>query len=566
MAVRRTSYPQVEPRARDLMTRAVAVVPATLPLAEAARVARRRRARLLLARLPGGWGGLAPEVLERALGLGLARIPVEAVLWEAPSADVATSEVLVRRKLGPARPFVVVTDHAQPAGAVFHDPESGRALLRSVAAELDRLAPATRDVLRTAGRLGGASGARVAAVGGLVRDLLLDRAAAAPRDLDVVIEGDGRLLARRLGQALGGQVHEHDTFLTATVTLPDGLRVDVATARRERYRAPGTLPAVEPASLADDLERRDFSVNALAARLDAAAWGEVLDPTGGLGDLTGKLIRVLHPLSFIEDPTRIFRAARFAERLGFRLGPTTRRLLTAAAALPIYEVLSGDRLMAELEAILREPAPAAVLDRLGRLGAFRLLVPGYRYSAARAHLSGAAKAVAELPLAGDTVRALYLAALGAHLGPAAGEAWAERWGASAPAREAMGRAWAEAPGVAATLGDASGPGAAHAVLGDRPELTAAWAWVVADRPRARRFVAEHLRRWRALPRLVTGEDLKALGLAPGPLFRQLLAGVRTAQVARRVRSRDEAAAWVRRRLASSAHDAANGSNPDSKGG
>src|SRR5262249_22642443 len=158
----------------------------------------------------------------------------------------------------------------------------------------------SRNVLRTAGRLGGDSRAPVAAVGGLVRDLLLGRAAIAPRDLDVVIEGDGRLLAHRLGQALGRRVREHGAFLTATGTVPDGLRVDVATARRERYQALGTLPAVEPASLAEDLGRRDFSVNALAARLDGGAWGEVLDPTGGLVDLAGRRIRILHPLSFIE--------------------------------------------------------------------------------------------------------------------------------------------------------------------------------------------------------------------------------------------------------------------------
>ena len=120
---------------------------------------------------------------------------------------------------------------------------------------------------------------------------------------------------------------------TATVVLRDGRRIDVATARRESYRAPGALPDVEPASLAEDLARRDFSVNALAVRLDRAAWGRVLDTTGGLVDLRARRIRVLHALSFVEDPTRILRAARFAARLDWRVDRTTRRLAAHAATL-----------------------------------------------------------------------------------------------------------------------------------------------------------------------------------------------------------------------------------------
>ena len=372
MVVRRTTYPQVDPRAGGLMTRAVVLVPRSLPLVEAMRVARRRRARLVLARLGTGWGAATPETLERALGLDLDRAALDAVLWGAPSLDVGVPEIAVRRRLGPATPFAVVLQAGRPVGAVLAGPGACRPLPRSAAQALDRLEGATGEVLRTTGRLGIEAGWRVAAVGGLVRDLLRGRLAAEPRDLDLAVEGDGRLLARRLGRALGGRVREHESFLTATVTLPDGRRVDLATARRERYRRPGALPLVEPATLDEDLARRDFSVNALAVRVDESAWGQVLDPTGGLADLARGRIRILHPLSFVEDPTRIFRAGRFAERLGFRLEPATRRLLRAAAGLEVYAALSGDRLMAELEAILGESRPSAVLARLGRAGAFRL--------------------------------------------------------------------------------------------------------------------------------------------------------------------------------------------------
>jgi tRNA nucleotidyltransferase (CCA-adding enzyme) len=568
MVVRRTTYPQVEPRARDLMVRAIAVVPPSLAFGEARRLARHCRARLLLARRAAGWGGVTAAVVERALALGLERVAVAAALWDAPVVAAATPEVTVRRTLGPGTPFAVVLEGETPVGALLREPGMGGALPRSAAAALHRLDPDSLEILRAAGRLGEERGWPVAVVGGLVRDLLLGRPAAPLRDLDVAVEGDGRALARHLARALGGEAREHPAFLTATVTLADGRRVDVATARQERYRAPGALPVVEPASLQEDLARRDFSVNALAVRLDGAAWGAVLDPAGGLRDLAGRRLRVLHPLSFIEDPTRAFRAARFAERLGLRLAPTTGRLLTAAAALPVYGPLSGERLMAELEAILAEPAPAAVLGRLGRLGAFRICLPAYRYPReAASRLAEAAAAAAALPLAPDTVAGLYLLALSGHLATGAAEAWVARWGARAPLREAIARAHAEAPRVAGRLEAAGGSAAAYGVLRDVGELTAAWAWVVAERPGARRWIGAHLGRWRVLPPLLTGGDLKALGLAPGPRFGRLLAELRVAQIAGRLHTREDAVGWVRRALAVDAGSGtANGSSPDSKGG
>src|SRR5262249_19625187 len=155
--------------------------------------------------------------------------------------------------------------------------------------------------------------------------------------------------------------------------LPDGRRVDLATARRESYRAPGALPVVEPASLQDDLERRDFSLNALAVRLGRDVLGRLVDTTGGLEDLRGRRIRVLHPLSFVDAPTRILRAARLSARLGCRIAPTTRRLAAEAARLDVYRALSGERLRAELELLLAERRPLAALREAGRLGAWSLL-------------------------------------------------------------------------------------------------------------------------------------------------------------------------------------------------
>src|SRR5262249_45870018 len=237
---------------------------------------------------------------------------------------------------------------------------------------LSQLPARVGEILRAAGERGDALGLSVAVVGGLVRDLLLGRVDEG-MDLDLVVEGSAAILARELATSLRGETLEHAAFLTATVVLPDSRRIDLASARRESYRTPGALPAVEPASLTADLARRDFSVNALAVRLDRAAWGHVVDTTGGLADLRAGRIRVLHPLSFVEDPTRILRAARFAARLGFRIDPTTRRLAGQAARLDAYRALSGDRLRAELEIMLAEKRRVAALREAGRGDGWSLL-------------------------------------------------------------------------------------------------------------------------------------------------------------------------------------------------
>jgi tRNA nucleotidyltransferase (CCA-adding enzyme) len=556
VVIRRTTYPQVEPRADGLMTRALTVVPFTLSVEEAERVARRRAAAVVVARRGIRWEAASAEVLERALALGLQRAPLEAVLWPAPPVSRRLPEISVRRRLSPATPLVVVLEGGRPVGVVARTPGAGGALPRSAASELARLDPLTTRLLRAGGKAAMELGRPVAVVGGFPRDLLRGRLAETPRDLDLVVEGDGRGLARRLAASLGGDVREHEAFGTATVSLAGGRgprSVDVATARREHYRAPGALPTVESASLATDLGRRDFSVNALAIRLDGPAWGEVLDPTGGLVDLDAGRLRVLHPLSFVEDPTRIFRAGRFAARLGFHVEPTTRRLLAAAAGLDVYSALSGDRLLAELDAILAEAEPATSLTWLGRAGAFRLLVPTYRFTARTAtRVARVGAAGAGLGLDGATRRALYLLALGEGCAddPAA---WLARWSTPAPLRSAAEQARAEAPGVLARLAGARGVEQAYAVLRGVPEVVAAWAHVLAEPGEARRHLAAYLGRWRQVRPLLTGDDLAAMGIAPGPNLGRLLQELRTAQVAGRLRSRRAATAWVRRTAAIPSH-------------
>lgn len=185
-----------------------------------------------------------------------------------------------------------------------------------------------------------AAGIAVYLVGGSVRDLLLDRPRA---DVDVCVEGDATPVAERLGAV----VRLHDRFGTATVEV-DGLEVDLATARRETYAHPGALPEVEPASISEDLARRDFSVNAMAIPLDRDP--VIIDPHGGLEDLRRGFLRTLHPRSFLDDPTRALRAARYAARFGFELEPGTEAALIAAD----LDTVSRGRVQAELRKLAIE--------------------------------------------------------------------------------------------------------------------------------------------------------------------------------------------------------------------
>jgi tRNA nucleotidyltransferase (CCA-adding enzyme) len=196
------------------------------------------------------------------------------------------------------------------------------------------------------------------AVGGCVRDWLLGQTQSL--DLDVMVEGDGVAFARALGRELGVGVLAHEQFGTATLTI-ESVRLDVASCRKETYAAPAAYPKVEPARLQDDLFRRDFTINAMAIALAPERFGQLVDPFHGLEDLRAKRLRVLHPKSFVDDPSRILRAARFVPRFDCSLDPDTERALRQAGADGLLERLNRGRLRRELEHLAEESNPWACL-------------------------------------------------------------------------------------------------------------------------------------------------------------------------------------------------------------
>jgi tRNA nucleotidyltransferase (CCA-adding enzyme) len=218
-------------------------------------------------------------------------------------------------------------------------------------------------------------GQRVYLVGGVVRDLLLGDPSlrSGPRfDIDLVVEGDAVKLAQQVAEISQAKLLAHHRFGTAKLRY-ENFTLDLATARKETYAKPGALPAVIPGTLKDDLVRRDFSINAMAISLAASDYGELIDPHHGKNDLEHRLIRILHPGSFSDDATRILRAVRYEQRLGFELETQTAQLLKRD--IPMLDTISGDRIRHELELIFKEKQPELVIKRLAELGVLPRISP-----------------------------------------------------------------------------------------------------------------------------------------------------------------------------------------------
>jgi tRNA nucleotidyltransferase (CCA-adding enzyme) len=189
-------------------------------------------------------------------------------------------------------------------------------------------------------------------------------------DVDLVIEGDGIAFAKQFSKAMDARVHYHSKFGTAVITFADGFKVDVASSRLEYYQFPAALPTVEMSSIKLDLFRRDFTINTMAICLNPEKFGVLIDFFSAQRDIKEKTIRVLHNLSFVEDPTRIFRAIRFEQRFGFTIGKMTSGLINNAVKMNFFKKLSGRRVFGEISLILEEDNPVPAIQRLAE---YRLL-------------------------------------------------------------------------------------------------------------------------------------------------------------------------------------------------
>ncbi|MFN3652329.1 MAG: CBS domain-containing protein [Armatimonadota bacterium] len=429
---------------------------------------------------------------------GIGRLPV---LRGATVVGIVTRTDLLRARHGPR----------YLAGSPPHGEEPVAQLLR------ERLPARVQRLLEKVGTAAQRQECEAYVVGGFVRDLILD---VRNLDVDILVEPDALPLAQAFAEAAEGALTVEERFGTAKVRLPDGFPVDFATARTESYAHPGALPDVERSSVVDDLRRRDFTINALAVALRPERFGELLDPFGGRADLDRRRLRVLHALSFHEDPTRLFRAARFEERFHFRMDGHTEALAREAVRSGAIGRISADRLRRELYLSFREARRLGVLARLQELGVLAWLHPELRLEEPLLQaLPGALEWWQDTAAEPVEARLVYLAALLAALGPEGASVLAQERLAVKPAAQRKLRT------ALATLQErerllpphASAAEVTRALEPLPPEalvlLRAGLAGAhEAARATLHRFVAE----WRHTKLEITGEDLKALGYRAGP--------------------------------------------------
>jgi tRNA nucleotidyltransferase (CCA-adding enzyme) len=381
-------------------------------------------------------------------------------------------------------------------------------------------------------------------VGGAVRDLLLQR----PNlDLDLAIEADVAPIAEALAAATGGRAVLHPRFGTSTISGP-GFHLDLARTRREAYAQPGALPTVEPATLADDLKRRDFTINAMALRLTRAA--SVLDPHGGLQDLASQQLRVLHEKSFQDDSTRMFRAMRYAERLGFGLAPQTGAWL--ARDLTYLNTLTPQRIRRELQILFEEDvAPEATL-LADRNGIVRTLHPKLGLDESRALRW---REALDAPYHHSSRDELGLLLILRSYEPRDTAEISRRLaleGRFTRALHDFTRLWDDADGSTKLAAMRNDPVSAVELL-EPLTASAVWAMSIIAAGPASETCLEYLSNWRHLQPKLRGDDVIALGVQPGVAVGDTLRALRNARLTGAVTTREEEEALVRALLQKTAH-------------
>jgi tRNA nucleotidyltransferase (CCA-adding enzyme) len=397
------------------------------------------------------------------------------------------------------------------------------------------LGPAAAEALEVVVRLAEEEGRTLYVVGGAVRDLVLRRG---QLDVDLVAEGHVLSLADKAAAVLGGRRVQHRAFGTATVEGP-AFRLDLAVARAESYARPGALPRVRPASISDDLARRDFSINAMALALCGRERGRLLEPFDGMGDIGRGVVRVLHDRSFVDDATRILRAVRYEARFSFRIEEETLALLQRD--LTYLDTISGARVRHELLRLLAEDVPEKGLLRCQELGVLAAIHKALHFDGELATAFRRARRAGQAPLQPE----LCLALLGTRLSPADVEAVALRLALSKRQQQALAGAAAVSQ-LLPWLSDADVRPSEVVERLDAYPLPALEAWaLLASRSSARERLRSYLRKWRYVKPSLDGRALERLGVPRGPGMQRVLRLLKAGRLDGRARSRKDEIALVR---------------------
>ncbi len=392
------------------------------------------------------------------------------------------------------------------------------------------------EFMESAGLIAAKQGWSLYLVGGVVRDLLLGRS---NFDIDMAVEGDAIALGKHLAEMTGGKITTHPRFGTAKLTW-DKWTIDIVTARSETYSRPGALPTAKPGILANDLFRRDFTVNAMAVELISGRWGQLIDLYGGQQDIKQKQIRILHKDSFIDDATRIWRAIRYEQRLGFNIEAYTLRLLKRD--ITRLDTISGDRIRHELELALKETATEKVLRRADKLGALAKIHPDLKYNDWLTEKFQAARQLSEPQLPSI---ALYMALLTYALT----DSELVELISYLRLPKALGETLHDSINLKTKLKLLSKPklrpSRVYALL-DGYSVTAITANLLAtDSSIARHNIQLFLTKLRYVKPVTTGEDLKKRGIPAGPRIKEILQRLLEARLDGKVTSRKSEEELVR---------------------
>jgi len=410
------------------------------------------------------------------------------------------------------------------------------------------------ETLRWVGRAADREGKGAFVVGGLVRDLLIG---VKNYDLDIVIEGDAIRFSRKLAAEKGGKLISHKKFGTATIIMRGGAKIDFASARIEYYERPAALPEVTLSTLKSDLSRRDFTINAMAVRINQKDFGELVDFFGGEEDLKRKKIRVLHNLSLVEDPTRIFRAVRFEQRFNFKIDKATQHLIKTAVSLEMFEKVHPQRVREEIVLILSEPQPLKSIMRMFALHELRFLHPNLKLNK---QLTELFKSIEEVltwfklsffEREKLTPYLIYLTALCDPLTPEEALAVYKRFMFSNKEVSAVGLSKTRVPEILKLLGQKRALKASEVYCALRGLSTELLLFALAKaRPqKVKKQITLHLTDYRNVKLKLGGKELRALGIKPGPQFKKILQETLYAKLDGKVKTKGEELSFIKKRYA-----------------
>ncbi len=413
----------------------------------------------------------------------------------------------------------------------------------------ERLPQRILDLLNALGDTGDRCGMKVYVVGGFVRDLLLRQD---NFDIDVVVEGDGIEFSEMIAKDISCRVRSHSKFGTAVVIFPDGFKIDVATARVEYYREPASLPVVEYSSIKHDLYRRDFTINTLAVGLNRDHFGEVIDFFGGQRDLKDGIVRVLHNLSFVEDPTRILRAIRFEKRFYFQIGKNTLGLIRNAVKLGLLEKLPKPRIFADMELILKEERVVEIIEEMSRLKLGKSIHPKLKLERSQMGLFQDMREVCvwfnllylDIPY---KEWVCYLLALMDPLEADEAVSFAKEFGVRKKVMEVIRATKSEAGKVIYTFltSQIISKKGIYDLLKDLPIETILYMMSKAKSEDIRRYISMYFTRLRTVSVSIGGDELISMGLSPGPLFKTIFEDVHERKLAGELKTREQETRYVR---------------------